>query len=75
MDSHFWKTPKLCLNSAIYILMQTFKIFAETGSKLLKILTICLFQNSTESDGLPNYIMITKNQEDQDILKFISIIY
>ena len=75
MDSHFWKTPKLCLNSAIYILMQTFKIFAETGSKLLKILTICLFQNSMESDGLPNFIMRTTNQEDQDVLKFISIIF
>lgn len=38
-----WQMPKLCLNSSLYFLSQTFKVFAESGVKLLKVLAIILF--------------------------------
>jgi len=55
MSKAQWQVPKLCINSAIYFLNQSFKIFAENGLKLLKILTLILF-TSQSSSGLPQYI-------------------
>lgn len=44
---------KLCLNSSIYLLIQTFKILKETAPNFLKIITAALFSK----DSLPEYLM------------------
>lgn len=59
-----WQMPKLCLNSSLYFLSQTFKIFAESGVKLLKVLAIILFTEQS-SPGLPEY-MIEKIKVDYE---------
>lgn len=51
-----WQMPKLCLNSSLYFLSQTFKIFADSGIKLLKVLAIILFTEQS-SAGLPEYLL------------------
>lgn len=68
-----WQMPKLCLNSALYFLSQTFKIFAENGVKLLKILTLILFTEQS-SVGLPQYLLDRVNVDyeecRQNVFKF-----
>lgn len=60
-----WQMPKLCLNSALYFLNQTYKIFADNGVKLLKILTVILFVPQS-SAGLPEYILERVNVDYEE---------
>lgn len=61
IGKHMYVMPKLCLNAAIYFLNQTFKILAEHGVKLLRLITIALFTNTSYDNsrvvnGMPTYI-------------------
>lgn len=68
-----WQMPKLCLNASLYFLSQTFKVFAESGKKMLKILAIILFTDQS-SDGLPEYLLekikVDHEESRQHVFKF-----
>ena len=64
---------KLCLNSALYFLSQTFKILGDNAVKLLKILTLILFVQQSAA-GLPEYLLERINVDfeacRQNVFKF-----